>query len=526
MTRSSGPNRREVLGGLGAPLVIGLGTAVAWPAPRAFAETDPFTLGVASGDPATDGFVIWTRLAPDPLAPDGGLPAIPFDVEWQVSRSRDMAQVERRGTAVATPDYAHSVHVEVEGLQPGRTYFYRFRAGAALSTVGRVKTLPAAGAARSVRFASAGCQHYEDGWFTAWRRLAEDDPDFVIHYGDYIYEGNARRADQNATARPVVRELPGLPRRCRTLADFRNRYSLYKLDPDLQFAHASLAFVPSFDDHEVEDGWAAFSSFRPRTSPADLKELRAAGFQAWYEHSPVRKAQRPQGASVLAYRGFRIGGLANILVLDTRQYRSPQICGGVWAACPEASDPGRTMLGPEQERWVDAQLGAGGEPWTVLAQQVPFGRLVRKGALEKQESIMDHWDGAEAARRRLLDVASRASSGRLIVLSGDAHQNRALELRLDPRQETSRLLGAEFVATSIASGGDGIDQARWFGRLEALNPHLKYMNQQRGYVLHSISRERWRTDFRVVEQVSVKDLPIRTAVSFRVDARTCELTRS
>jgi alkaline phosphatase D len=198
----------------------------------------PFALGVASGDPAPDGFVIWTKIAPKPLERGGGMPNRPVEVDWSVATSANMRQVVRKGTAIAHPELGHAVHVEIGDLDTARDYFYQFTIGAERSRVGRARTLPPDGAAvAQIRFALAGCQRYEDGFFTAYRRLAEERFDFVYYYGDYIYERRVMRPGERAL--PVVRVMPGDPDECFSLDDYRHRYSLYKLDTDLQAAHAS-----------------------------------------------------------------------------------------------------------------------------------------------------------------------------------------------------------------------------------------------------------------------------------------------
>src|SRR6185436_9520077 len=202
-----------------------------------------------------DGFVIWTKLAPKPLERGAGMPGKPVEVEWSVAGDEGMREVVQQGRAIAPPELGHSVHVEVAGLQPGRDYFYQFTAGGERSRIGRARTLPAAGSTvAQIRFASAGCQRYEDGYYTAWGRIAAERFDFVFHYGDYMYErGVIRQGDRKLA---VVRVMPGDPDECRTLDDYRHRYSLHQLDTDLQAAHASAPFVMSFDDHEVENDWA------------------------------------------------------------------------------------------------------------------------------------------------------------------------------------------------------------------------------------------------------------------------------
>ncbi len=262
------------------------------------------------------------------------------------------------------------------------------------SPVGRAKTLPERGREGPVRFASAGCQWYEEGFFTAWRRIAEERLDFVIHYGDYIYEYAARKPDSRRNV-PTVRDMPGAPGKCLTLADYRQRYAIYKLDPDLQAAHASAPFVMSFDDHEVENNWAGYASAYEGTTREAFALRRAAAFQAWYEHMPLRRAQMPRGPEILAHQRYRVGDLMQIEVLDTRQHRDPQPCGDGWKACPEAKAAHRTMLGKVQEQWLADGLKGNRAQWNVLAQQVPFARLDRNPDPAITETDMDKWDGAE-----------------------------------------------------------------------------------------------------------------------------------
>jgi alkaline phosphatase D len=217
----------------------------------------PFSLGVAAGDPAPDGFVIWTRLAPDPLEPHGGMAMAPVPVTWEVASDEAMRTIVAHGEEKARPELAHSVHVEVAGLQPDRPYWYRFRAAGEKSVTGRARTLPALGASpRSLRFGVAGCQNYEDGFFTAYRYLADEDLAFVYHYGDYIYEGwpsGVHTSHSGEITMPVRRHVG---QRCQDLADYRRRYAQYKSDPDLQRAHAFQTWFATFDDHEVRVNWS------------------------------------------------------------------------------------------------------------------------------------------------------------------------------------------------------------------------------------------------------------------------------
>lgn len=517
------PDRRDVIRslGLGAGLFLGealLSRALAKPVFKA----DPFSLGLASGSPAADGFVIWTKLAPEPLRPDGGMPRAGVQVRWDIAADEAMSKPVRSGESVAVFERGHSVHVEIGGLEPGREYFYRFEAGGVRSSVGRAKTLPVKGTEGRVRFASAGCQWYEEGFYTAWRRIAEERFDFIIHYGDYIYEYAARKPDSRRAV-AAVRHMPGAPGKCLTLADFRQRYAIYKLDPDLQAAHASAPFVVSFDDHEVENNWAGYSSEYEGVTKQAFALRRAAAFQAWYEHMPLRSAQMPRGPDILAHQRMRVGNLLQIDVLDTRQHRDPQPCGDGWKSCPEAKAAHRTMLGRVQEQWLASGLRAERAQWNVLAQQVPFARLDRNPDPSITETDMDKWDGAEAARSRILALAEEARVSNLVVLSGDVHHNRALEIKRDFDDPSSRNSGVEFVATSISSAGDGADQTANAAKFRTANPHLKFYNAQRGYVGHIVDAQRWQADYQVLDKVSHQHGHMSTRARFTVEAGRPEL---
>ena len=292
----------------------------------------PFSLGVASGDPLPDGIVLWTRLAPKPLE-GGGMPTAIVEVDWEIARDARFQAIAQKGTTLARPELGHSVHVEVGGLEPGRDYWYRFRAGDEISQIGRTRTAPPAGAAVDrLRFAVCGCNHYETGYFTAFRRIAEEQFDFVFHTGDYIYEG---RADGGRSDR--VRQHNG--QEIYTLVDYRNRYALYKTDRDLIAAHASAPWIMSWDDHEVDNNYAG--DFDENGTPPEIFVLRrAAAYQAYYETMPLRASAMPSGSHMRLYRRLQFGNLIDLSVLDTRQWRSDQACGdGSHTDCAEALDP-------------------------------------------------------------------------------------------------------------------------------------------------------------------------------------------
>ena len=461
----------------------------------------PFSLGVASGDPSADGFVIWTRLAPDPLEPHGGMPMAVMPVKWQVASDERFQSLVAEGEAPARPELGHAVHVEVTGLEPNRPYWYRFEAGGERTLRGRARTLPAPGAAVDrLRFGVAGCQHYEEGLFTAFGHLAREELDFVFHYGDYIYEyrGDPLRPQwwSGTLFVPVRQHLGQL---IYSLDDYRLRYAQYKTDPDLQRAHMAHPFFVTIDDHEVDNNWAADIDDR-ETPPEIFRLRRAAAFQAWYEHMPVRRRSLPAGSTIHSYRSARYGNLAELNFLDTRLFRSDQPCDdGFKPACPEVNSRAATMLGAEQEAWLARNLERRDVRWNCLAQQVMMMAVDHRTRDEPQPiRNLDSWAGYEVPRQRLLNRMRGLDN--VVVLTGDQHQNFAGLLH-----DGDRPVGVEFVASSISSGGDGTDLRLGTDRILANNPQLKFMNDQRGYLVCEVTPEQWQTQVMVMDQVTRPD---------------------
>lgn len=474
-------------------------------------ESYPFPLGVASGDPWPTSVVLWTRLAPRPLE-GGGMPTANVEVLWEVARDRAFSNVVRKGAALARPEVGHTVHVEADGLEADREYFYRFRVGREASQVGRARTAPADGApVDRLRFAVCGCNHYETGHFTAFRRIAEEQFDFVFHTGDYIYEG---REDGGQNER--VRNHAG--QEIYTLVDYRNRYAQYKMDPDLRAAHASAPFIITWDDHEVDNDYAG--SIDEQNTPPELFLLRrAAAYQAFYETMPVRAALLPKGPDLQLYRRLRFGNLIDLSVLDTRQYRSNQACEGTGSLeCAEFRDPGRTMLGPAQERWLFDQLADVRARWTVLGQQVPTFARDFGAANPAARFSVDKWDGYGAARDRLYARLQDLRVPNPIVLSGDVHVHYASDLRRDFTRPDTPVIGAEFTNTSITSGGDGAETSANWEALRKTNPHLKYHSARRGYIACTATQTTMTAEFKVVDRVSVPGEPVRVGAKLVVEA--------
>ncbi|RLL66561.1 alkaline phosphatase D family protein [Streptomyces sp. Z26] len=511
--------RRRFLTASGAAAALAFGTNLpdtaraAAPLDPKRITKDPFTLGVASGDPLPDSVVLWTRLAPEPYEAASGLPAETVTVGWEIAEDRDFLLTADEGSTTAHPEYHHAVHVEPGGLEPGRVYYYRFRVGDWTSPVGRTRTAPATDAeVESLRFAAVSCQAYHQGYFTALKHLATEDVDVVFHLGDYLYE---YAVDSAGGARAYEdRVLPAhFDKETMTLEDYRLRYSLYHADEDLQAAHAAHPWVVTWDDHETENNYA---DDVPEDGGNAEKFLvrRAAAYRAYYENMPLRKPQQPQGADLRLYRRLRYGKLAQFDVLDTRQYRDNQANNDGWKVPnAESEDPARTVTGAEQERWLIDGWQASDALWNVLPQQIVFARR-RNRTQDPSPVSMDAWDGYPASRERVLDGARAAGVRNLVVLSGDVHVHYAMDIKEDYAKPDSRTLGVELVTTSVASGMDGAEHPEdWEVMLKA-NPHMRYFDGRRGYLLVRLDRKGLRADFRVVSKVTSPGGTVSTARSF------------
>ncbi|MGH3353821.1 MAG: alkaline phosphatase D family protein [Nocardioides sp.] len=481
----------------------------------------PFTLGVASGDPLPNSVVLWTRLAPEPLAPDGlgGMPPEPVRVRWQIAEDPGFRKVVKSGTVTATAALGHSVHPEVWGLRPGRDYWYRFSAAGEVSPIGHTRTAPAYGAKLAeVTFAFASCAKWDAGYFTAYQHLAEEDVDVVFHLGDYHYEYgiNANGGDRNVPVDSAFAgETTDLPR-------YRLQYGLWKSDPDLIAAHAAHAFVVAPDDHEIENNWADDVPEESSQSKGGLwTPRRTAGFQAYYEHLPFRASSLPAGADMQIYRQLRYGDLVDFNVIDTRQYRDDQAyADGSDPASPELTpdiyDPSRSLMGARQEKWLQRNWRQSRARWQVLANQAPMAETDLDETAAKT-LYMDPWDGYIANRNRLLEGARTAGVDNLVVITGDRHQNYASNLLADYDDPGSAVVGSEFVGTSVTSGGDGADMTTGGEALLRANDHLKFFNGQRGYVRVKVTPEELSSDFRVVPYVQRPGAPISTRATYVVE---------
>ncbi|MFI5401274.1 MAG: alkaline phosphatase D family protein [SAR324 cluster bacterium] len=518
---------RRALLRLAAGAGVGLAAPPAW-IHRARGESqrwpqgDPFGLGVAAGTPAADGFVLWTRLAPAPLSSDaeqpGGMSGGPVPVAYEIAADTEFKQVVQRGTATAEPAFAYSVHVEVKGLQPGRAYWYRFASGEAQSRAGRAVTLPAPQASpEGLRFGFVSCANYELGYFSAYRHLADDRPDLVLFLGDYIYEYVAPAAVK------VRQHSDGVE--AATLPTYRNRYAQYRLDSDLQRLHADTTSLLTWDDHEVQNDYAGqyAQSF---DDPAKFLIRRAAAYRAFYEHQPLRPSlSLPRGPDLRLYDRFTYGRLAEIFMLDGRQYRSREACYGPPkkggghlesdAACPERLDEARSMLGTAQEAWLSEGLARSRARWNVLGQGVMMAQLRQRLGGGSFAYWTDRWDGYPAARTRLLRHLHDRRVPNPVVLSGDIHSFWANELKLDFDEPASPIVAAEFVGSSITSSGPNYGT---FQRFLPDNPHVRFFDSRvRGYVAVDLTPERMTARFRAISDRRDPQATVSTLRTFVVE---------
>ncbi len=480
----------------------------------------PFKLGVASGDPLPDGVVIWTRLAPSPFDTTT-LPPVPIEVSWEVAEDEGMKRIVQTGVTLARPELAHAVHVELHGLRPGRDYFYRFMSGGEVSPTGRTLTLPNTTVdTKSFRFAFASCQHYEHGYFTPYRDMVAQDPDLIIHLGDYIYE---YAVSQSPLRRhPIVEAY--------SLDDYRAVHAVYKLDADLKAAHAHAPWVMTWDDHEVENNYANDQPEFGDDTEAFLQR-RAAAYRAYFEHLPLRLMARPNGPNMRLHQRFQVGNLAEFSVLDLRQFRDPQPCepegppaGAVIdiEACAEATAEDRSLMGADQEFWFRIGFGRGGATWNVIAQPLMMAGLDQLPG-PGRGVYNDNWGAYPANRQRIVELIKERGVENVVSLGGDIHGFWVSDLTEAPFDPNSLKVGAEFVCSSITSPSFLYDT---FSAVLPENPQVKlFEDRMRGYVLCDLNHDRWRSTLRTVSSVRDPDPDFGTLATFEVEAGKAGVTQ-
>ena len=511
------PTRRTLLQGAaltGSAALIGIGAM----ARGAWANGQPFSLGVASGEPVPDGMVLWTRLAPAPLAADGGMGQRRVPVRWEIAEDAQFQRV-RSGTTMALPEHGHAVHVEVSGLRPGRVYWYRFIAEGEVSPVGRTRTAPAPGAVVDrLRLAFASCQKYEVGFYAAWRHMVADDPDLIFFLGDYIYEGDPSDKGVRRHKNPEPKDVAG----------YRVRYASYKTDPLLQAAHHAAPWIVTWDDHEVANNYAA-NLDEHDGDIAQFMRRRAAAYQVYWEHMPLRASARPTGADMRLYRTLDWGALAQFQVIDDRQYRSRPACQppGTFEQhrdaitlrpeCAERHDPARSILGARQEHWLMGRLGATRAQWNMLTQQtlmMPYRRIDPEHA-ELAPSVynQDGWEGYPATRERIIRQWRDAKTPNPVILSGDIHAFVAAD-HVDP-VDAKRIVAAEFVGGSITSLNHDATLKPGMAR----NPNFRFAeNEVRGYGRADVTRARCEVAFRGLADATDEKSGVRDLARFTVES--------
>jgi alkaline phosphatase D len=488
-------------------------------------SVSPFVHGVASGDPLDDRVVLWTRVTGDAAAPQR------VSVAWSVAEDPGLTRVVTTGVTVTAPGLDFTVKVDADGLEPGTTYYYRFRALGHESPIGRTRTAAKKYAARA-RLALASCSNYPYGYFNVYAAIAQRaDLDAVVHLGDYLYEyANGEYGDGSALGR-----APRPDHEIVTLNDYRERHAQYKTDPDLQEAHRQHAFITVWDDHEVtNDAWQNGAQ-NHTPDEGDFQERKEAAIQAYFEWMPIRAEQRDGTGRV--YRSFRYGRLFDLIMLDTRLIgRDEQVADPCDATT--IADPERQLLGEQQEAWLFSQLERSqrhGTRWRLLGQQVMFGQLVNVLAPGGCVFNPDQWDGYAAARARVLAQLAGGIDN-VVVLTGDIHSSWGNDLTAAPFDPSTYQpatgagsLAVEFVTPAVTSPGiDDMAQAALLGEaIRQTHPHVKYVDLfHRGYALLDITAERVQCEWYHVASIVERNVQESLANVLQVTSGTNHLSPS
>jgi alkaline phosphatase D len=490
-----GVSRREFLGTTAAAGIAGL------------VRLEPQTLnqarkvfrhGVASGDPLAEGVILWTRVS----APSNATP----EVIWEVASDTAFKSIVVRGRTVTGQHRDFTVKIDVSGLNPATTYYYRFQTLGERSASGRTRTLPPS-AASHVRLAIASCSNFPFGYFNAYARIAERvDLDAVLHLGDYIYEyENGRYGDGKAFGR-----VSDPDREIVSLYDYRTRHAQYKTDPDLQEAHRQHPWIVVWDDHEVANNtWRdGAENHQPDRGDGGWTARRDAAVQAFFEWMPIREDRATRQPRI--YRTFGFGGLVDLIMLDTRVIDRDEQAGRR-EDVSVADDPNRSVLGRAQEQWLFGELSASkraGVKWQLLGQQIPFAPLSLAGA---PMSSTDTWDGYRPSRHRVLDAIKGQQLSNVVVLTGDVHSSWGYDIAPNPwdgydSSSGRGTLAVEVVTPSITSPsafGPPAEAAQRVEKLLKERPHLRYVDGNlRGYVVFDVTRERVQADWYYVPTVT------------------------
>ncbi len=438
------------------------------------------------------------------------MPDSDAEVRWVMAADEELTRVVAEGVATASSAHAHTVHVDVDGLEPDRWYWYRFEVGGHRSRVARTRTTPAPGTTpgRPLRIAHASCQNWGSGYYTAYTDMIDRDIDLVVHVGDYIYEYADGAVRSSGLDEPV------------TLEQYRTIWGLYKSEQPLQAAHAMAPWITTWDDHEVENNYQGDSP-QEGSATADTEAFlarRTAAYQAWWEHTPTRLAP-PEGPNLAIHRSFDWGDLARFTILDTRQYRTNQPCGGdlgedIGPRCDEVLGPDATVLGAEQETWLDEQMDQSPAAWDVICQQI----VMQQWRFGEGNSVwnLDQWDGYPVARDRALASLDKVDNP--VVLTGDVHSSWVGSLAADFDDPASVVIGTEFVCPGISSDAPAL-LASIVEPVRELSPHIEWAEVgHRGWVLHEIDPHEWKTTYRFVDDPAAEGGTMSDGGSFRLAA--------
>jgi len=483
----------------------------ATPGPAELAA-EAFPLGVASGDPQADRVMLWTRVFPADAASTETI-----RVAFDVATDEAFEHLAVSGVADATPQLAHSVHVDVTGLEPDTWYHYRFRAGDQTSATARTRTFPTKdNDAESFNFAFASCQDFQWGHYAAWSHVAqEEELDAVVFLGDYIYEMNfgdmsPDKSGQRVWATPETS----------TLDQYRTRYAQAKSDTQLQAAHHRAPWIITFDDHEVSDNYAGDVGGNDVEEPRS-RDRRLAAYQAWYEHTPIRLAEPPEGSSpddfdeLRVNRGFRFGNLAGMFVIETRQHAAPPACRTTTGysadqgpLCSAADDPERSNLGAAQEKWLFGELDRADARWNILANPVMLADM-NIGTPEAPQYYRDMWIGYPAARERLLAKIVDAKVPNPVTVTGDWHASFVLDVQQDPHGDSPTTVMPEFLVTAISSTLFPQDYREH-------NPQIRYFEANHGYAKVTVTPDALECTFCHIADVWDPESPVASRSTWRL----------
>ena len=476
----------------------------------------PFSLGVASGDPDDRSVVLWTRLI-------GAAGELPEQVALDVANDPEFTDLVHSDLYDAPAGYGNSVHALVEGLDPDRWYFYRFRVGSEVSTAGRTRTLPSVGTA-DLQFGFSSCQNWESGTYAAHGHLANERLDFFVWLGDYIYEYGPNDQGVVGSTGARVHDSP----EATDLAGYRDRYSLYRSDPLLQAHHASHPWFVTWDDHEVDNNHAGLSTQDGQDETA-FAQRRFDAHQAWWEHMPVRVGPPTPNEPFVINRTARWGDLATLCLLDGRQFRDPQPTDGddvdlgtassfgVQQLGPTARSADQSMLGIDQREWLLDTIEKSETNWTVLANQVMMhGLNAFPGDVPSINP--DSWDGYFGERQLILQAVDAADTD-VVVLTGDFHAASVGDLRPDPFDADGPIVATEFMAPAISSRfPDALRPLIPFAL--ALNPQVRHFDPSNGFMVCAVSADRWVTTLHTLDDVTMESSAVSNVGSFTVERGT------